>query len=87
MGALRLSHGLFDEPLPSSRSPVYEFLRLGGEGDANANRWKLARYHCEDLWADFRHLADSNFKTEFASQTHARWFEMYLAVSLLAGWT
>ena len=42
-----------------------------------------ARAHCEDLWNDFRELADQNFKTEFASCTHARWFEMYLTVSLV----
>ena len=41
-----------------------------------------ARVYCEDLWTDFRKFADQNFKTEFASCTHARWFEMYLTVAL-----
>ena len=46
-------------------------------------RFMSVRACCEDLWSDFRGFADPNFKTEFASHTHARWFEMYLTVSLL----
>lgn len=42
-----------------------------------------ARAHCEDLWSDFRDFADSNFKREFAINTHQRWFEMYVTVSLI----
>ena len=44
---------------------------------------EMARAQCEDLWTDFRCLADSNFKREFAINTHQRWFEMYLTVSLI----
>ena len=39
--------------------------------------------HCEDLWRDFREHADSHFVSEFCRHFHQRWFEMYLAVSLL----
>lgn len=47
-----------------------------------------ARAHCEDLWRDFAQHADTNFVREFATQTHARWFEMYLTVTLMrAGFT
>lgn len=42
-----------------------------------------ARQHCEDLWEDYHHLADDHFLTEFSLHFHARWFEMYLAVSLI----
>ena len=83
MGALRPPHGLFDEPLPRNRSRSYEFLRLGDKGGDITLPSEQARFHCEELWADFWPFADANFKAEFASQTHARWFEMYLTVSLL----
>ena len=74
--------GLFDGPLPPQRSSLYESMRRprGDRFDVHCSR---ARAHCEDLWTDFRAFADQNFKTEFACCTHARWFEMYLTVSLI----
>ena len=54
------------------------------------NLWKAdgsisrdARKHCEDLWNDYEPLADTNFHSNFPFQTHQRWFEMYLAISLM----
>ena len=43
----------------------------------------LIKEHCEDLWKDFQAHADSHFVSEFSRHFHERWFEMYLAVSLL----
>ena len=70
---------LFDKPIPSQRSSRYEAMRRP-RGNANCIK---AREHCEDLWTVFRGFADKNFRTEFALATHARWFEMYLTVSLV----
>ena len=42
-----------------------------------------AREHCDDLWNDFRPLADADFLGDFPYHTHQRWFEMYLAISLI----
>lgn len=53
------------------------------KGDSFDVHCSQARAHCEDLWTDFGEFADPNFRTEFASRTHQRWFEMYLAVSLV----
>jgi hypothetical protein len=49
----------------------------------NTDRSASAREHCEDLWRDFERHADANFVREFATRTHARWFEMYLTVTLM----
>ena len=42
-----------------------------------------AQEHCEDLWKEFRPYADRHFISEFSRHFHQRWFEMYLAVSLM----
>ena len=42
-----------------------------------------AQEHCDDLWRDYACFADANFETEFPVYFHERWFEMYLAVSLM----
>ena len=73
--------GLFYEALPIPCSKAYENMHTP-KGDDFDTRYAMARAHCEDLWTDFRCLADSNFKREFAINTHQRWFEMYLTVSL-----
>ena len=73
--------GLFDSPIPKERSSLYENM-CRQNGDDFDRYGRGARAHCEDLWADFRDFADPNFKSEFALHTHARWFEMYVAVSL-----
>lgn len=70
--------GLFDNPVPSRCSRLYEAMLVPG----NVQEEK-ARVDCEKLWSIFRDYADPNFKTEFGSRTHDRWFEMYLTVSLL----
>ena len=51
--------------------------------DEKSERLVEIKMHCEDLWADFRKYADSHFVSEFCRHFHQRWFEMYLAVSLL----
>ena len=51
--------------------------------DAKSERLAEIKSHCEDLWSDFREYADSHFVSEFCRHFHQRWFEMYLAVSLL----
>ena len=70
--------GLFDSPVPSRCSRLYQAMLVPG----NVQEEK-ARLDCEKLWPIFRDYADPNFKTEFGSRTHERWFEMYLTVSLL----
>jgi hypothetical protein len=42
-----------------------------------------ARANCDDLWRDFEPYATDHFLREFPYHFHQRWFEMYLAVSLL----
>ena len=42
-----------------------------------------ARTNCEDLWRDFEAHASKHFLAEFPYRFHQRWFEMYLAVSLI----
>jgi len=41
-----------------------------------------AKAHCENLWADFKPLADRQFLDRFPFDFHHRWFEMYTAVAL-----
>ena len=47
------------------------------------NNLIMAHQNCEDLWSDFWKYADDHFLPELAINFHQRWFEMYLAVSLL----
>jgi len=42
-----------------------------------------SRANCEALWRDFEPYAGEHFLTEFPHHFHQRWFEMYLAVTLL----
>lgn len=42
-----------------------------------------ARGNCDDLWRDFEPYASAHFLAEFPYQFHQRWFEMYVAVTLL----
>ncbi len=72
---------LFEKHSTSQNSALYKEMQRS-QGDSVGVRSGQARAHCEDLWADFRKYADQNFVTEFAANTHARWFEMYLTVSL-----
>ena len=74
--------GLFYDILPSQCSRAYENM-YAPKGDGLDARCGMARMHCEDLWSVFQDFADSNFKREFAINTHQRWFEMYLTVSLI----
>ena len=49
-----------------------------------ARDWsKQARQHCEILWERFEHLADSEFRKEIREHFDARYWEMYLTVSLM----
>ena len=74
-------NGLFYGNLPSKCSKLYKRLH-GPKGDRFDARFARTREHCEFLWSEFCEFADPNFKREFATRTHERWFEMYLTVSL-----
>jgi hypothetical protein len=43
-----------------------------------------ARQRCEEMWAAFQPLADSNFLERLPFEFHQRWFEMYLGASLVS---
>ncbi len=73
---------LFCGSLPNNCSELFKNLH-GPKDDRFDARFARMREHCEDLWSDFRDFADRNFKQEFALRTHQRWFEMYLATSVL----
>lgn len=74
--------------LPPNSSLYYEKMYAN-----DSVRFGKAREHCEDLWRDFAPHADRHFLSEFRGsipdrelgnlRTHARWFEMYLTVSLM----
>lgn len=65
--------------LPANASPAYRNLR-----DGTSEMCRSGRQHCEDMWRDFERLGDCHqFLAEFPTRTHDRWFEMYVAVSLL----
>lgn len=68
---------LFDAS-PENASLSYRHLR-----DPANEYSQAARAHCEELWQTFAPLADRHFLAEFPARTHERWFEMYLAVSLM----
>jgi hypothetical protein len=62
--------------------PSYGNLR-----DGTVERLTRARAHCEYLWVFFEHHADPHFLTQLRSEFDARYWEMYLTVSLiLAGY-
>lgn len=56
------------------------YLNTRTPGHEGAQR---ARANCDDLWRDFEPYATDHFLLEFPYRIHQRWFEMYLAVSLL----
>jgi hypothetical protein len=64
--------------VPANACQGYLTLRAAAN-----ERSQAARSHCEDLWQDYRDLADKNFLTQFPAHLHERWFEMYLSVALL----
>lgn len=82
------NEGPLFQTLPPNSSVYYGKMYAGGE-----DRFRKAREHCEDLWRDFAPDADRHFLSEFRGsvsdretanlRTHARWFEMYLTVSLM----
>lgn len=64
--------------LPSNSCLHYSLVR-----GASEKHLADAREHCEDLWRTFKPHADEHFLSEFPLRFHERWFEMYLAVSLI----
>lgn len=73
---------LFNE-LPAAASVGYRNLR-----DPPSANSQLCRMYCEYLWERFRVYADKGFVQDFAVHLHQRFWEMYLAVTLLdAGYT
>ena len=57
---------------------AYKNIRVPkGEGAA------VARSNCDELWRDFAPYASEHFRVEIRRHFHQRWFEMYLAVSML----
>lgn len=71
------SSDLFNE-LPAAACAGYRNLR----DPPNANS-QLCRKYCDFLWERFRPYADKGFVQGFAVQLHQRFWEMYLAVTLL----
>jgi hypothetical protein len=62
--------------------PAYRNIR-----DAKDGPLYSARCHCEYLWIFFERHADPEFRRELRSNFNARYWEMYLTVSLiLAGY-
>lgn len=72
------SNELFPDALPDAACPAYKKVY-----EADDERFKETREHCEDLWRDYAQYADKHFLSEFPRRFHQRWFEMYLTVSLL----
>jgi len=64
--------------VPNNACKAYLNLRAAANDHSQAGS-----EHCEDLWQDFRSLADKNFLKEFPEHLHERWFEMYLTVALI----
>ena len=75
---MRNSCPLFPERQPEKTSSAYDHVRKGVD-----DRCRSVREQCEELWQDYRELADEHFLVEFAQHFHQRWFEMYLTVSLI----
>lgn len=65
-----------DDPARADRSYI-NTRAVPHEGAARA------RANCDELWRDFEPYAGEHFLAEFPYQFHQRWFEMYLAVTLL----
>ena len=68
---------LFAVDDPSADAAYTNIRAPRGEGAA------VARANCNELWRDFAPYASEHFRIEFRRHFHQRWFEMYLAVSLL----
>jgi hypothetical protein len=58
--------------------PGYSAIRDGSD-----SRLKRAKAHCEYLWIFFERHADREFRTELRRTFDARYWEMYLTVSLI----
>ena len=69
---------LFPERQPEKICAAYDHVWRGVD-----DRCRSVRQQCEDLWKDYRELADEHFLFEFPQHFHERWFEMYLTVSLI----
>jgi len=50
---------------------------------AENERMKVARQHCEELWAVFEPYADAEFLIEIRKAFDARYWEMYLTTTLI----
>lgn len=57
---------------------LYNALR-----DGRSEHSAAARERCTNMWEIYQRHADDQFVIEFAKQTHARYWEMYLAMSLI----
>lgn len=68
---------LFNE-LPATACVGYRNLREPPSANS-----QLCRTYCEYLWGRFRPYADKDFVQDFAVHLHQRFWEMYLAVTLL----
>jgi hypothetical protein len=60
--------------------PSYRNVR-----DGTNERLRRAKAHCEYLWLFFEHCADPEFLTELRISFDARYWEMYLTVTLILG--
>jgi hypothetical protein len=62
--------------------PAYVNIRA-----ARNDTLKAGRFHCEYLWKFFESHADPEFRTELRSNFDARYWEMYLTLTLILGGT
>src|SRR4051812_8675730 len=58
--------------------PAYRNIRA-----AENDYMRQAQANCEDLWSDYEKYADPEFAKELRSNFDARYWEMYLTVTLL----
>lgn len=70
-------NGLFDKGPPRDTSAEYRLLYEPKHESATQ-----ARAHCEELWREYRDIAERDFCKRFPVEFRQRWFEMYLAVAL-----
>jgi hypothetical protein len=62
----------------NATDPAYIKLR-----DGNSWQERAARKFAEDLWTKYYPCADQHYLTEIANQFHCRFWEMYLACTLI----
>src|SRR4051812_4410919 len=67
---------LFNEG--DAADPVYVNVRAGRN-----DHMREARKHCEELWATYERYADKDFCVALMDNFQAKYWEMYLAMSLL----